>query len=127
MTTRIFVCVSCRREAGGESEVSDRPGAALVEAIESRLQSGGHADLSVVSVDCLAVCKRPCTIALCGSAKWTYLIGDIDPEQHADEVVAAAKSFAASDNGIVPWRERPLSFRRGVIARVPPLAHEQAK
>jgi predicted metal-binding protein len=125
MTTRIFVCVSCRRDAGGEDDEFERPGPALVEAIESRLHGEGCADLSVVAVDCLAVCKRPCTIALCGAAKWTYLIGDIDPAQHAGEIVAAAQSFAASDNGIVPWRERPLSFRKGVIARVPPLAHKE--
>jgi len=24
----------------------------------------------------------------------------------------------------VPWRERPQSFRKGVIARVPPLSHK---
>jgi predicted metal-binding protein len=125
MTTRIFVCVSCRRNAGDEDDGSEEPGRSLVAAIETRLQGQGRPDLSVVGVDCLAVCKRPCTIALCGAAKWAYLIGDIDPEQHADDIVAAAKSFAASDNGIVPWRERPLSFRRGVIARVPPLAHKE--
>jgi predicted metal-binding protein len=53
------------------------------------------------------------------------VIGDIDPDVHADEIVTAAQSFAASDNGIVPWRERPLSFRKGVIARVPPINHEE--
>jgi len=121
MTTKIFVCVSCRQD-GGE-EASDRPGQALVQAIESRLRSDGRTGVSVAPVDCLAVCKRPCTVALCGADKWTYLIGDIDPDVHVDEIVAAARSFAASDNGIVPWRERPLSFRKGVIARVPPMKH----
>jgi predicted metal-binding protein len=125
MTTTIFVCVSCRRDAGGENGAFDRPGQALVEVIESRLQSAGRADVSVTAVDCLAVCKRPCTVALSGRDKWTYLIGDIDPETHADEIIAAAQSFAASDNGIVPWRERPRSFRKGVIARVPPLNHKE--
>ena len=93
--------------------------------IESRLQSDGRTEVSVAAVECLAVCKRPCTVALCGTDKWTYLIGDIDPEVHGDEVVAAALSFAASDNGIVPWRQRPPSFRKGVIARVPPMNHEE--
>ena len=77
------------------------------------------------TVDCLAVCKRPCTVALVAADKWTYLIGDLDPCSHVDEIVAAAKSFAASDNGIVPWRERPASFRKGVIARVPPINHKE--
>jgi len=81
--------------------------------------------LTVATVDCLAVCKRPCTVALVGADKWTYLIGDLDPCSHVDEIVAAAKSFAASENGIVPWRERPASFRKGVIARVPPINHKE--
>ena len=125
MTTTIFVCISCRRGLGEPDDAFDRPGQALVQAIESRLQREGQTQLTVSAVDCLAVCKRPCTVALCGDDKWTYLIGDIDPDSHADEIVAAARSFAASDNGIVPWHERPQSFRKGVIARVPPINHKE--
>jgi predicted metal-binding protein len=116
MTTTVFVCVSCRRGQGDDDGPSDRPGQVLVRAIAAHLQDG----FTVAAVECLAVCKRPCTIALVGADKWTYVIGDLDPDLHADEIIAAARSFAASDNGIVPWRERPLSFRKGVIARVPP-------
>lgn len=125
MTTTIFVCVSCRHSLGDDEAAFDQPGRVLVEAIEAHLRVDGPAPLAVTAVDCLAVCKRPCTIALSGAGKWTYLIGDIDPDRHAGEIVAAARSFAASQNGIVPWRERPASFRKGVIARVPPANHKQ--
>jgi predicted metal-binding protein len=121
----IFVCVSCRRQLGEGEDSFDQPGHGLAEAIKARLQGGGQARLTVTTVDCLAVCKRPCTVALVGADKWTYLIGDLDPDSHVDEIVAAAKSFAASENGIVPWRERPASFRKGVIARVPPINHKE--
>ena len=84
------------------------------------MQGDGPARLAVTAVDCLAVCKRPCTVAFSDADKWTYLIGDLAPESHLDEIVAAVKSFAASENGIVAWRERPSSFRKGVVARVPP-------
>jgi predicted metal-binding protein len=124
-TATIFVCVSCRRKLREDDDAFDQPGRDLVEAIEARLQGGGHARVAVAAVDCLAVCKRPCTVALSGADKWTYLIGDIDPASHVDEIVAAARSFAASANGIVPWRERPGSFRKSVIARVPPLRHKE--
>ncbi|HSS84447.1 MAG TPA: DUF1636 domain-containing protein [Reyranella sp.] len=121
----IFVCVSCRRRLGEDDESFDQPGRGLADAIEARLQGDGQARLAVTAVDCLAVCKRPCTVAFSGADKWTYLIGDLDPESHVDEIVSAAKSFAASENGIVPWRERPASFRKGVIARVPPINHKE--
>ncbi len=32
---------------------------------------------------------------------------------------------SARQNGIVPWTERPPPFRKGVIARVPPLGFVQ--
>jgi predicted metal-binding protein len=125
MTTTLFVCVSCRRPLGDGEDSFDQPGRDLAEAIKARLQDGEQARLTVATVDCLAVCKRPCTVALSGADKWTYLIGDLDPESHVDEIVAAARSFAVTANGIVPWRERPASFRRGVIARVPPIHHKE--
>jgi predicted metal-binding protein len=53
--------------------------------------------------------------------KWTYVIGDLTAEANVEDVIAAAVSYGASANGIIPWRERPISFRKGVIARVPPL------
>lgn len=120
-TVTIFVCVSCRRSLGEDEESFDQPGRGLVEMLQARLRDGGQTGVTVTPVDCLAVCKRPCTVALAGADKWTYLIGDLDPDSHAGEIVAAALSFAASSNGIVPWRERPASFRKGVIARVPPI------
>lgn len=121
----IFVCVSCRRQLGEGEDSFDQPGHDLAKAIKARLQGGEQARLTVTTVDCLAVCKRPCTVALVGADKWTCLIGDLDPCSHVGEIVAAAKSFAASDNGIVPWRERPASFRKSMIARVPPINHKE--
>ena len=122
----IFVCVSCRRSLGDAEEAFDQPGRGRVDTRQGRRGAGGPASVTVTPVECLAVCKRPCTVALAGADKWTYLIGDLDPDTHAEEIVAAALSFAASENGIVPWRERPASFRKGVIARVPPLSVSEA-
>ncbi len=122
----IFVCVSCRRSLGDAEESFDQPGHGLVDMLNARLRNGGQTSVTVTPVECLAVCKRPCTVALAGADKWTYLIGDLDPDTHAEEIVAAALSFAASENGIVPWRERPASFRKGVIARVPPISFSEA-
>ncbi|MDP1839519.1 MAG: DUF1636 domain-containing protein [Reyranella sp.] len=125
-TVTIFVCISCRRSLGDAEESFDQPGRGLVDMLQARLRDRGQTCVAVTPVDCLAVCKRPCTVALAGADKWTYLIGDLDPCSHAEEIVSAALSFAASENGIVPWRERPASFRKGVIARVPPISVSEA-
>jgi len=60
-------------------------------------------------------------VALAAPDKWTYVVGDLSRESHLDDIVAAARRFAQSHDGLVPWRERPLAFRKGVISRTPPL------
>ena len=114
----IFVCASCGDKA------ADPRGTRLIDALAARLPPPETCVVVVESVDCLAVCKRPGTIAFVAPGKWTYVIGDVDAELHADDIVAAAASFAKSENGIVPWRERPQIFRKGVVARIPPLGHK---
>ncbi|WP_353184508.1 DUF1636 domain-containing protein [Bosea sp. (in: a-proteobacteria)] len=120
----IHVCTACRRARADLPEGYDQPGLALAEALAAQLTARGST-ISVLPVECLAVCKRPCTIALSAEGKWTYLIGDLDTQTHLDEIVGAAEAYAASANGIVPWKERPQSFRKGVVARVPPLPARQ--
>ena len=126
LTTRdltIHVCTACRRIREDLAEGYDQPGLSLTEALSQRLAAS--AGITVLAVECLAVCKRPCTVAFAADGKWTYLVGDLDAETHLDEIVDAAQAYAASANGIIPWKERPLPFRKGVVARVPPLAGRQ--
>lgn len=113
----IFVCVSCRQGDDADS----RPGAALLEALREKFTAAPEAAIDVAPVECLAVCKRPCTVAFAADGKWTYVVGDLDSAEHVDELVDSARRFAASENGIVPWKERPASFKKGVVSRTPPL------
>jgi predicted metal-binding protein len=120
----IFVCVSCLPRVG-EANGAGSPGKTLVAAITDRLAADGITDVTVRPVECLAVCKRPCTIAMTAPGKWTYIIGDLEPDAHAGDIVSAAVAFQRSENGIVPWKERPAAFRKGVISRVPPMGFVQ--
>jgi predicted metal-binding protein len=113
----IFVCVTCRHA----DEEGVRPGKALFDAVQARLSLAGDGNIALRPVECLSVCKRPCTIALSGPGKWTYVVGDLEIAANADDVIEAARKFAATHDGLVAWRERPKSFRKGVISRVPPL------
>jgi len=114
----VFVCVSCRR-TNPDGKGFHLPGHQLAMALQERLSAEGS--ITVTPVECLAVCNRPSTVALVGTDRWTYLIGDLDAEAHLEQIVASAEAYRLSDNGIIPWKERPEAFRKGVIARVPPL------
>ncbi|MBM3550956.1 MAG: DUF1636 domain-containing protein [Alphaproteobacteria bacterium] len=113
----VFVCVSCRD--GEDADV--RPGALLLEALRARLDERS-VDIAVEPVECLAVCKRPATVAFAGAGKWTYVIGDLDGAAHVDDLIDSAQSFAATDNGVVAWKDRPACFKKGVVSRVPPVS-----
>ena len=95
-------------------------GPGLFEALGGRLAS--EPDIALKAVECLSVCKRPCTVALAAPGKWTYVVGDLDRDLHLEDIVIGARRYAASPDGVVPWRERPLCFRKGVVSRTPPLA-----
>ena len=113
----IFVCVSCRQGDDADS----RPGQTLLDALREKFAATQDQTIEALPVECLAVCKRPCTVALAADGKWTYVVGDLDAAEHVDELVDSARRFAAADNGIVPWKERPASFKKGVVSRTPPL------
>ena len=112
--TAVFICVTCRG-AGGDD---DRPGRRLFEAVQAVVADGRFA---VTAVECLAVCKRPCTVALSAAGKWTCVVGDLDPATHVGDIIAMAARYGESADGIVPWRDRPQCFRKGVVARIPPV------
>lgn len=120
----IFVCVACAPRAE-DPAAGQRPGAALAEALSEHLTEAGATGITVRQVECLAVCKRPSTIALAAPGKWTYVIGDLEAATHVADIAAAAMAFQRSDNGIIPWAERPAPFRKGVISRVPPQGFDQ--
>ncbi|WP_363350234.1 DUF1636 domain-containing protein [Methylocystis echinoides] len=113
---RIVVCVSCR-DAG---DPNIQPGARFLDALRKRLAERNLA-IPTEAVECLAVCKRPATVALAALGKWTYVIGDLNPETSVDDLIESALRFGESENGIVAWKDRPTCFRKGVVSRTPPL------
>lgn len=112
--TILYVCTTCRG-AGDPSD--ERPGARLLAALRADEPVEG---LRIEGVECLSVCKRPCTIAVASPGRWTYVYGDLDPAASAAVILDGVRRYAETPDGIVPWRERPDIFRKGVIARIPP-------
>jgi predicted metal-binding protein len=116
---RILVCATCRA-AGGDPD-APRPGAVLAAGLRDALDPAGGAAISVETVECLSVCKRPCTVALSGEGRWTYVYGDLDPATGVETLLTFARQYREAPDGIVPWRERAEAIRKGVVARLPPL------
>ncbi|MEA1834145.1 DUF1636 domain-containing protein [Methylobacterium durans] len=115
----LYVCTTCRAEGDGDGP---RAGARLLASIERVLAETPVPGLRVEPVECLSVCKRPCTVAVAGADRWTYVYGDLHPEASAPTIIEGIRLYAGTADGLVPWRARPEAFRKGVIARIPPRA-----
>lgn len=116
--TVLYVCTTCR--AGDASADAPRAGARLLEALRAEIAVRPEMALRVEGTECLSVCKRPCTVAVASPGRWTYVYGDLDPEASARTILDGLARYAETADGIVPWRERPEAFRKGVVARIPP-------
>ncbi len=117
--TTVYVCVTCRAE--GDAEVA-RAGRRLHDHLAAEL--GTDPTIAIVAVECLSVCRRPCTVSFAAPGKWTYVYGDLPAEGSAPIVVEAARLYGAAPEGLIPWKLRSDPIKKGVVARVPPLPQQ---
>jgi len=112
----IIVCRTCRNETG--SDAHPRAGALLADDTRAAAQPAG---IAVETVECLGNCKRRLSAAVVRPGGWSYVFGDLAVTSGKD-LVEGARLFATSPDGLMPWRGRPDSLKRGLVARIPPLA-----
>ncbi|MCI5094850.1 MAG: DUF1636 domain-containing protein [Rhodobacteraceae bacterium] len=114
----LTVCTTCRRGEMSDPEAK-RPGTLMFEALQ---QQDLPENVSLRSVECLSACSRGCSMVLTGGpGRWSYVYGDMDPSEHAADIAEGVRAYANTSDGLVPWRERPVVFRKQSIARIPPV------
>ena len=120
-TTEIVVCTTCRLPNTPREQEAD--GLRFFEAVqEAALLSEGPV-FRVREQACMSGCSRACAVAFQAAGKHTYLIGDLQADEAtAADVLACAALHHAHPEGVMAWGERPERLRRGVLARVPPIA-----
>lgn len=116
MTATLYVCTTCKVGEVHEDD-AQRPGARLYRALKAE---GAPDGVQVIGVQCLSACKTGAAVALCQPGKWTYVYGHMT-EADVPDILAGAAAYAATEDGLVPWRERPVIFRKQSVARVPAL------
>ncbi|SMO75738.1 DUF1636 family protein [Paracoccus laeviglucosivorans] len=116
MTVTLHVCITCR--AGEPVEDGQPvPGARLMDALNAGDLPPG---VRIKPVECLSACSNGAAIALTGPDRWTYVYGHMTSDD-APEILAGASAYAQTADGIVPWRERVMIFRKRSLARIPPI------
>ena len=121
MGTTLYVCTTCK---AGEPvpEGAPRPGALLHAALTA---ASAPADVRIVGVECLSACNTGCAVSLTKPGAWSYVYGRLTLDD-VPAILEGAGKYAATTDGIVPWRDRPTVFRKQSIARIPPLSLDEA-
>ena len=116
MTVTLHVCTTCK---AGEPAEGDGPvmGARLFAALAV---ADAPAGVRVVAVECLSACASGAAVALSAPGRWSYVYGRMT-EADAAEILRGAGLYDTTADGIVPWRDRPVIFRKQSLARIPPM------
>jgi predicted metal-binding protein len=120
--TTIYVCTTCKIP----DDPSDlRAGQRLLTAVQDAVTDAG-APFRVEGVECLSVCKRPCTVAFAAQGKWTYVYGDFLSDDAPATLIEGAKLYSETVDGLIPWKQRPDALKKGVVARLPPSLYSRS-
>jgi predicted metal-binding protein len=124
MTSWITICDTCRRadrpQGDGAAETDGAVFAALVEAA-----AAGRAGLATRRISCLMGCSRACNVTVQAAGKMAYSLGEFAPDPAAAAaLVDWAALHAASDGGIVPYRQWPAGVKGHFVSRHPALPEE---
>lgn len=117
--TAVVVCNTCRLSAE-ERETPDgvRGGALLATALRAAADGTG---VAIQEMPCLFNCSQHCSIHLRAPGKIGYVLGRFEPTAEAAQaIVDYAVAYAASDEGVVPYRQWPEGVKGHFIVRVPP-------
>ncbi|MEZ5797561.1 MAG: DUF1636 domain-containing protein [Paracoccaceae bacterium] len=114
MPAVLHVCMTCK--AGQPVPAGEvPPGSRLHAALTAQDLPEG---VVIRQVECLSACDHGCTVALSKPGAWSYVYGRMT-EADAPEILRGAALYAATADGLVPWRDRPVIFRKQSLARIP--------
>ena len=120
-TPVLSICTSCRDDR--ETADGSRGGTRLAEGIVAQVGGCSATGLKLRGVQCMSQCKRPCVVSLSGHDRFTYVFGDIDPENadHIDALFELIAQYQTTSEGFLKRRERPEALRSNILGRLPPL------
>lgn len=117
----IVVCSTCRlSEDAREDAQGNRGGALLAQALRTEAAKRPEA-IAIEDMPCLFACSRWCTVHLRAEGKISYVLGGFQPTpEAANAILDYFEHYAASEHGVVPFRDWPEGVKGHFITRSPP-------
>lgn len=120
----LSICLTCRdgREADRDHR---RGGSRLADAVTDEWERRGR-PVDLRGVRCLSQCKRSCVISLTAPRAFTYIFGDLDPEDpsHVGAILDLVPLYRTAPEGFLARHERPEPLRASILGRLPWIGSE---
>mgnify|MGYP001397119228 FL=1 len=115
----LSICLSCRD--GREEIYMTRGGRRFAKKLLNKNLLKKQVNLR--GINCMSNCKRACTISLTAKKSFTYVFGDIDPEnsEYSESLIELVSKYSLSSDGFLRRRDRPLLFQSSILGRLPPI------
>ncbi|KQV56865.1 MULTISPECIES: DUF1636 domain-containing protein [unclassified Caulobacter] len=115
----VVVCNTCRVSADEREDADGVRGGALLAAALREIAEG--TGVAIQEMPCLFNCAQHCSIHLRAPGKIGYVLGRFEPTAEAARAILDyAVAYAASDEGVVPYRQWPEGVKGHFIVRAPP-------
>ena len=114
----LSVCISCRDNR--ENKYKLRGGNRFSRMLQKSIRKK---NLILREVKCMGQCKRACIVSLTAEDSFTYIFGDVDPNQtkYAQELLELVSIYSKANEGFMRRRDRPDLFRSNILGRLPPI------
>ncbi len=113
---QFHICMGCLPK-GQSVEEQERALADMREILANRITVSTH--------PCLSGCQQRGRVSIGSAEKWSWMLGNVHLASDRDALVQFVERWLVHDDGMLKKAERPVSLRKKVLGRLPPLERER--
>jgi predicted metal-binding protein len=114
----LSICVTCRDGREGASDT--RGGSRLARRVAEKLEQSNNQQMQLRGVQCMSQCKRSCIVSLAAEGRFTYVFGELDPDDdtHVDALFALVAQYSEAPEGFLERKDRPSPLQASILGFV---------
>ena len=116
----LSICMTCRD--GREGACDTRGGSRLARRVAEKLARDNDPQMQLRGVQCMSQCKRSCIISLAAEGRFTYVFGELDPDDdtHVEALFELVRQYSKAPEGFLKRKDRPAPLQASILGRLPP-------
>ena len=116
----LSICMTCRD--GREGACDTRGGSRLARRVAEKLALDSDQQMQLRGVQCMSQCKRSCIVSLAAEGRFTYVFGELDPDDdtHVDALFELVSQYSKAPEGFLERKDRPAPLQASILGRLPP-------